>query len=84
MQSSSDVTQLLVSLRAGDRSALDRLPPLAYEELRRLAQSIFRRQRSDHTMQPTAPVHEAYLRLVDTGRAAVADSCALPGGCGAR
>jgi len=69
MQSASEVTQLLLSVQAGDRSALDRLTPVLYDELRRLARSLFRRERSDHTIQPTALVHEAWLRLVDQGEA---------------
>lgn len=69
MQPASEVTQLLLSAQAGDRSALDRLTPMLYDELRRLARSLFRRERSDHTIQPTALVHEAYLRLVDQGEA---------------
>src|SRR5438105_15611186 len=60
-----DATQILVSWGRGDQSALDRLVPLVYRELRRLAASYLRRERSDHTLQPTALVHEAYLRLVD-------------------
>ncbi|MEZ5401993.1 MAG: sigma-70 family RNA polymerase sigma factor [Bryobacteraceae bacterium] len=59
-----EVTQLLKSAQSGDRAALDRLTPLLYDELRRLAESIFRRERQEHTMQPTAVVHEAYLRLI--------------------
>ena len=61
----ADLTQLLIQGTRGDRKALDALLPLVYEELRRLAQSHLRRERSDHTLQPTALVHEAYLRLVD-------------------
>jgi RNA polymerase sigma factor (TIGR02999 family) len=53
----------LLSLQAGDRSALDRLAPLLYDELHRLASAIFRRERSGHTLQPTAVVNEAWLRL---------------------
>ena len=64
-----EVTQLLLSLQSGDRSSLDRLTPLLYPELRRLAQVIFRRERPDHTIQPTALVHEAYLKLVDQSQA---------------
>jgi RNA polymerase sigma factor (TIGR02999 family) len=60
-----EVTQLLVKLSAGDRSALDDLLPLVYDELRRLADRYLRRERSDHTLQATALVNEAYLRLVD-------------------
>jgi RNA polymerase sigma factor (TIGR02999 family) len=60
-----EVTQLLVKLSDGDRSALDDLLPLVYDELRRLADRYLRRERSDHTLQATALVNEAYLRLVD-------------------
>jgi len=59
------VTRLLLEWGAGDRAALDRLVPLVFDELRRLAQSYLRRERADHTLQPTALVNEAYLRLVD-------------------
>lgn len=62
-ESSKAVTQLLVRWRAGDREALDSLMPLVYAELRRLAQHYLSRERSDHTLQSTALVHEAYLRL---------------------
>lgn len=62
--SSGEVTRLLLDWRGGDRYALDRLMPLVYAELRRLAAAYLRRERSDHTLQPTALVHEAYLRLV--------------------
>ncbi|HEX8493895.1 MAG TPA: sigma-70 family RNA polymerase sigma factor [Pyrinomonadaceae bacterium] len=60
-----EVTQLLVKLSDGDRSALDELLPLVYGELRRLADRYLRRERPDHTLQATALVNEAYLRLVD-------------------
>lgn len=60
-----NVTQLLVNWGNGDRAALDALAPMVYDELRRLAQSYLRRERSDHTLQGTALVNEAYLRLVD-------------------
>jgi RNA polymerase sigma factor (TIGR02999 family) len=63
--SSSDrVTQLLVRWRGGDRHALDALMPLVYDELRRLAHYYLQRERSDHTLQSTALVHEAYMRLL--------------------
>lgn len=62
---SQSVTGLLQSWSQGDRSALDQLTPLVHAELRRLAASYLRRERRDHTLQPTALVHEAYLRLVD-------------------
>jgi RNA polymerase sigma factor (TIGR02999 family) len=60
-----EVTRLLQAWSEGDRSALDHLTPLVYRELRRLASSYIRRERRDHTLQPTALVHEAYLRLVN-------------------
>ena len=60
---SSPVTELLVRWREGDREALESLMPLVYGELRRLAHYYLQRERSDHTLQSTALVHEAYLRL---------------------
>ncbi|HWE49693.1 MAG TPA: sigma-70 family RNA polymerase sigma factor [Bryobacteraceae bacterium] len=59
------LTVLLRQVKEGDKDALDSLVPIAYAELRRLADSYLRRERSDHTLQPTALIHEAYLRLVD-------------------
>lgn len=59
------VTQLLDQLVNGDRSALEKLLPLVYTELRALARACFRDEHEGATMQPTALVHEAYLRLVD-------------------
>jgi RNA polymerase sigma factor (TIGR02999 family) len=61
---SRDVTQLLQTWN-DDVSAAERLIPFVYDELRRLARSYLRDERSDHTLQPTALVHEAYVRLVD-------------------
>ncbi len=60
-----DVTQLLEEWRAGDTEALARVYPLVYEGLRRLAGSFLRGERPEHTLQPTALVHEAYLKLAD-------------------
>ncbi|MGB7924176.1 MAG: sigma-70 family RNA polymerase sigma factor [Pyrinomonadaceae bacterium] len=60
-----DITHLLVDLENGDKEALDKLLPLVYDELRRLADHYLRRERADHTLQATALVHEAYMRLVD-------------------
>jgi RNA polymerase sigma factor (TIGR02999 family) len=60
-----DVTRLLVSWSGGDKKALGELVPFVYRELRGLAAAYIRRERRDHTLQPTALVHEAYLRLVD-------------------
>jgi RNA polymerase sigma factor (TIGR02999 family) len=65
MSTASEVTELLRAWASGDRQALDQLTPLVYGELRQLAASHLRRERADHTFQPTALVHEAYLRLVD-------------------
>ena len=59
-----DITQLLMQWRAGDEAALDQLMPLVYDELRRLARRSMRGERSNHTLQTTALVNEAYLRLV--------------------
>ncbi len=63
--SAHEVTRLLGEWAKGDREALDRLTPLVYAELRRRAARCLREERLDHTLQPTALVHEAYLRLVD-------------------
>ena len=60
-----EVTGLLLAWSAGDQTALDRLVPLVYDELRRLARSYMRQERADHTLQTTALIHEAYLRLID-------------------
>ena len=65
MSATPDVTQLLVSWGRGDKSALDEMTPLLYEELRRVARRFLAVERADHTLEPTALVHEAYLRLVD-------------------
>jgi RNA polymerase sigma-70 factor, ECF subfamily len=59
------VTRLLKDWNEGDQSALDKLMPLVYAELRRLANNYLRRERANHTLQPTALVNEAYMRLVD-------------------
>lgn len=60
-----DVTRLLLDWSRGDRTALERLMPLVYDELRVLAERTLRHERSGHTLQGTALVHEAYLKLVD-------------------
>jgi len=59
-----DVTSLLVRWGQGDRDALDRLVPVVYDELHRIAERCFRRERSNNTLQPTALVNELYVRLV--------------------
>jgi RNA polymerase sigma factor (TIGR02999 family) len=63
-QSDQDVTNLLQQWRAGDAAALERLLPLVYVELRHVARARLRDERTGHTLQPTALVHEAYIRLV--------------------
>lgn len=63
-----DVTEILQEVRYGDKDAPARLMPLVYDELRRLADHYLRQERADHTLQPTALVHEAYLKLVDQTR----------------
>ena len=65
MSATHDVTELLVQWANGEKKALDDLTPLVYKELCRLAASHLRKERKSHTLQPTALVHEAYLRLVD-------------------
>ena len=63
--SPKEVTRLLVAWGNGDQAALDELIPLVYDELRRLARRYMRRESQDHTLQTSALVNEAYLRLVD-------------------
>lgn len=60
-----DFTQLLNDWRNGDKCALDQMTPVLYDELRRIARHFLAAERPDHTLQPTALVHEAYMRLVD-------------------
>jgi len=67
-QSTPDVTKLLEAWHHGDAHALERLLPLVYDELRRVARAHLRRERPGHTLQPTALVHEAYLRLIGAAR----------------
>ena len=64
---SHNISHLLKEWNAGDPEALDRLTPLVYEGLRRQAARYLRRERPGHTLQTTALIHEAYLRLVDAG-----------------
>lgn len=67
--SPGDVTVLLARVKGGDQDAVAELIPLVYRELRRLAGHFMRRERPGHTLEPTALVHEAYLRLVDQDQA---------------
>ena len=62
------ITELLLAWRAGERSALDELIPHVQAELKRIARNYMRRQKPDHTLQTTALVNEAFLRLVDSNR----------------
>jgi len=68
MSDTRDITQALADLTGGDREALDRLLPVVYDHLRAIAQRELRRERPDHTLNATALVHEAYLRLVQLDR----------------
>jgi len=65
---SQEITRLLLAWGQGDATALERLMPLVYAELRRVARRYMNRQRPDHTLQTTALVNEAYLRLIDSSR----------------
>jgi RNA polymerase sigma factor (TIGR02999 family) len=60
----NEITPLLLRWSQGDQSALTQLLPVVYQELRKLAQGYLRRERPDHTLQPTALINEAYLRLI--------------------
>jgi len=62
---SEGITQLLINWRDGDKAALDQLMPLVYEELRRLARGFMGRERNNHTLQTSALINEAFLKLVD-------------------
>jgi RNA polymerase sigma factor (TIGR02999 family) len=68
---SQSVSELLIKWRAGDQESLQVLIPLVYAELRRIAQHHLRQERPDHTLQSTALVHEAYLRLMKQGPAEI-------------
>src|SRR5712692_9491586 len=63
-----DVTRLLAAWSGGDADAFEKLIPLVYDELHRLAERYLARERAGHTLQPTAVVHEAYLKLLDQKR----------------
>ena len=68
MDERRETTRILSELRDGDPSAADRLMTVVYDRLRNLAGAAFRDQRADHTLQPTALVHEVFVRLVEPGR----------------
>src|SRR5262249_9219791 len=65
MSDTGEVTRLLGEIGQGHKDAVNQLLPLVYDELHKLARAYFRRERGEHTLQPTALVHEAYLKLVD-------------------
>lgn len=65
MEGSPSVTQMLRQWSEGDQAILDKLMPLVYEELRRMAARSLRKERQGHTLQTTALIHEAYLKLID-------------------
>lgn len=65
MNDMSGVTQLLNRWVGGDEAALERVTPMVYDELRRIAHGVFSGERRGHTLQPTALVHEAYVKLID-------------------
>src|SRR5215218_2253714 len=65
MTSSNEVTRLLIDWSKGDKAALDKLTPFVYDELHRLARHYMPRERAGHTLQTSALINEAYLRLVD-------------------
>src|SRR3954466_9535395 len=67
-ESNQDVSELLIAWSGGDGDALDRLTPIVYHELRRLARHYMQQERAGHTLQSTALVHEAYTRLVNYKR----------------
>jgi RNA polymerase sigma factor (TIGR02999 family) len=68
MRSSESITQLLARWEQGDKDALEQLTPLVYDELHRLAVTYLRRERREHTLQPTALVNELYLKIFDQQR----------------
>src|ERR1700722_576764 len=68
-----EISRLLGAWSAGDQNALEKLVPIVYDELHRLAQFYMKRERPGHALQTTALVHEAYLRLVDSGGAGACD-----------
>ena len=73
MSDAGDVTQLLIAYREGDREAFDRLVPIVYQDLRRIARAHLRRHKVGDTLGTTVLVHEAYMRLVDQTRASFED-----------
>jgi RNA polymerase sigma factor (TIGR02999 family) len=81
MTQAADVTQALLALSHGNREALDELLPVIYEQLRDQARRALRNERPDHTLTPTALVHEAYLKLVKLERVEWRDRAHFFGAC---
>lgn len=69
MSENAEITELLIKWNGGDREALDRLLPLVYRELHKIASRHMRRESAEHTLDTTSLVHEAYLKLIDQTRA---------------
>lgn len=69
MSDQSDITELLIKWNSGDRQAFEKLMPLVYDELHRIASRHLRRESNERTLQTTALVHEAYLKIIDQTRA---------------
>ena len=67
-QTPNEITQMLIELTDGNQEVVNQILPHIYDELKRLASSYLRRERVDHTLQPTALVHEAYMKLIDQKR----------------
>jgi RNA polymerase sigma factor (TIGR02999 family) len=74
MNKLNEVSQVLADIRGGELNGIDRLLPLVYDELRRIARAKLRHETTDHMLQPTALVHEAYIRLVDVSEQQAWDS----------
>ncbi len=64
-EKSADITQMLIDLTDGNKEVVNEILPVVYAELRKLASSYLRKERGNHTLQPTALVHEAYMKLID-------------------
>src|SRR3954469_18866000 len=67
-QDPHDITQMLIALTDGNEEVVNQILPHIYDELKRLASSYLRKERSNHTLQPTALVYEAYMKLIDQRR----------------
>ena len=68
MSNQENITGLLIEISNGSRTKIDDLLPLVYDEMKKMAAGYLRRERADHTLQPTALVHEAYIKLIDQTR----------------